>query len=258
MTDIEAKLKEFEDKYEARIAKLELDLAKEKARSQIQNCMGRYAYMHTGGRHTECMECFAVGDPDLSIEIGPMGKFVGPDAAYRVYHLGHNAGEGNRLGFMAEHTLTTPVIEVADDLQTAKAIWISPGHETGNDPETGKPCAQWMWGRYAMDFKNVNGEWKIWHFQMFGTFRCDFDTPWTETEPADRRLKLFEPKADVVDEDAAGFASAAGKPDFPTTFMEEYAPDRAMKMWPAPPEPYATFEGTRSMVGAPENYVYPG
>lgn len=258
MTELEKRLAALEEQFEAKIAKLELDLAKERAVTQIQNCMGRYAYMHTGGLHTECMECFAVGDPDLSIEIGPMGKFVGPDAAYRVYHLGHNAGEGNRLGFLAEHTLTTPVIEVADDLKTAKAIWISPGHETAVDPVNG-PEPQWMWGRYAMDFKNVDGEWKIWHFQMFGTFRCDFDTPWTQTEPCDRRLKLFESRdAQGEAEELGDMVGAMGRPDFPTSFMEEYAPDRAMKMWPAPPEPYATFEGTRSMVGAPENYVYPG
>ena len=236
----------------ARLEKLELELAKEKAVTQIQNCMGRYAYMHTGGMHTECMKCFAEGDPDLTIEIGPGGKFVGPDAAYRVYHINHNVGEGDRIGFMAEHTLTTPVIEVADDLQTAKALWISPGHETAMDHESGEVEAEWMWGRYAMDFKCINGEWKIWHFQMFPTFRCSYYKSWVETVACDRLM------ADA--NEAQGKERIPMQPDStadePTTFFEEYAADCVMKYWPAPPEPYETFEGTQSMVGAPEGYVY--
>ena len=225
---------------EARLDALELALNKERAVTQIQNCLGRYVYMHTGGRHTECVECFANGDPDLSIEIGPMGVYRGPDAAYRVYHLGHNQWEGDRIGFCAEHTLTTPVIEVADDLQTAKALWISPGHETS--VEDGVPDPTWMWGRYAMDFKNVDGQWKIWHFQMFPTFRCNYYKSWADTVPFDQILA--EHSEEKVPE-------AGGGADEPTTFFEEYSPKRVMKYWPQPPKPYHTFEGTQSMVGAP-------
>jgi hypothetical protein len=204
--------------------------------------MGRYVYMHTGGKHTQCMECFANGDPDLTIEIGPMGLYKGPDAAYRVYHLGHNAWEGDRLGFCAEHTLTTPVIEVADDLQTAKALWISPGHETSIEPEGPDPT--WMWGRYAMDFKCIDGQWKIWHFQMFPTFRCNYYKAWTDTVPFDKIIAEHPMENEATQQ-------GAGKPDAPTTFFEEYSTDRAMKYWPQPPAPYATFAGTQSMVGAP-------
>lgn len=250
MIDIEARLKEFEDKYVAKIAELELKLEKERIARQIQNVMGRYAYMHTGGMHTECAKLFANGDPEMSIEIGPGGVFYGADAAYRAYTIGHNAGEGNRVGFMAEHTLTTPVIEVADDLQTAKALWISPGHETGFDPDKGGLGAQWMWGRYAVEFKCIDGEWKMWHFQMFPTFRCDYDTSWVDTEPADR---IFARERIAKGLDPLDSVTGKGEygPNFPTTFFEEYASDRVMKYWPQPPEPYATYAGSRSMVGAP-------
>ena len=245
---IEERLDQLEQDYNARIAKLELELAKEKAVTQIQNCMGRYAYMHTAGMHTRCLDCFANGDPELSIEIGPSGIYRGPDAAQRIYDKGHNQYENARIGFMAEHTLTTPVIEVADDLQTAKALWISPGHETDLDPETGKYEGDWMWGRYAMDFKCIDGQWKIWHFQMFPTFRCDYYHCWTDTEANDRVM--------ARERDRLGLPfyppmfPAAGDPDEPTSFFEEYARDRIMKFWPQPPEAYETFEGTQSMVGA--------
>lgn len=252
MTELEKRLEALENDYKKTIAELRLELAKEKAVTQIQNCMGRYAYMHTGGMHTACLECFANGDPDLTIEIGPTGVYRGPDAAIRVYDTGHNEYEAERLGFMAEHTLTTPVIEVADDLQTAKAIWISPGHETAPDPETGKYEGDWIWDRYAMDFKCVNGEWKIWHFQMFPTFRCDYYTCWTETEPNDRVQERMRLEAGL-EMNVPMFEAAPA--DEPTTFFEEYATDRVMKFWPQPPRPYATFEGTQSMVGAPPEGV---
>ncbi len=248
LTALEQKLAQSLEK----ISALELALAKERAITQIQNCMGRYAYMHTGGKHTECMECFAVGDSDLSIEIGPMGVFKGPDAAYRVYHIIHNAGEGDRVGFCAEHTLTTPVIEVADDLQTAKAIWISPGHETSIEPD-GSADPTWMWGRYAMDFKCVDGQWKIWHFQMFPTFRCNYYTAWTDTVPFDRLMRQHMAERPAGEEPPAGPGGL--RPDAPMTFFEEYATDRVMRYWPQPPAPYQTFEGTQSMVGAPPEGV---
>lgn len=237
---------------EERLERLEHDLAKERAVTQIQNCMGRYAFLHTGGMHTECMDCFAVGDPELSIEIGPSGLFRGPDAAERVYKNGHNACELDRHGCMAEHSLTTPVIEVADDLQTAKAIWISPGHETAEDWASGEFSSDWTWGRYAMDFKCVNGEWKIWHFQMFPTFRCNFYQSWADTEANDR---LLEKERIRLGRDKYPSLFPNEEADAPTTFFEEYARDRIMKYWPQPPQPYESFAGTQSMVGAPPEGV---
>jgi hypothetical protein len=52
---------------------------------------------------------------------------------------------------IAEHCLTSPVIQVAKDGKTAKAIWFSPGVE-GN---------QWAYGKYAIDFVKEDGQWKI-------------------------------------------------------------------------------------------------
>lgn len=245
---IEERMDALEEKYEKRIASLEHELEKEKAVTEIQNCMGRYAYLHTGGMHTACVDCFAVGDPDLSIEIGPSGVYTGPDAAYRVYERGHNESEKDRRGLLAEHALTTPVIEVADDLQTAKAIWISPGHEAGTDYEDGSFEAGWLWGRYAMDFKRVNGQWKIWHFQMYSTFRCGYYKSWADVPASDLAAEK------TVLEDGSVYYNPMfpnNPPDKPTTFFEEYSKDRVPKYWPQPPRPYRTFDGTPSMVGAP-------
>lgn len=249
---IEERFQALERTYDERLKKLELELEKEKAITQIQNCMGRYVYMHTGRMHKSCVECFAVGDPDLSIEIGPSGVYKGPDAADRVYTIGHNASEPIPNGFLAEHPLTTAVIEVADDLQTAKALWITPGHEAAWDKSGEHFECDWMWGRYACDFKFINGQWKIWHMQMFSTFRCDYYTSWGDTIADDLIHEKIQ-KSDGTEIYAPILAETM--PDHPTTFFEEFSKDRPIKYWPQPPQPYRTFAGSQSMVGAPPEGV---
>lgn len=79
-------------------------------------------------------------------------------------------------GLMIEHTLTTGIIEIADDRQTAKGVWISPGHETFPMGDTMRP--HWSWGRYAVDFVREDGGWRIWHLHVLTTFRTPYDKSW--------------------------------------------------------------------------------
>jgi hypothetical protein len=216
---------------ETRVAKLEQELARVKAALEIQNLFSRYMILHSAGKDGDCADLFARNSPGVSVEFHSMGLFKGPEGIKKLYN--HNMGGNKKVfpGGMFEHTLTTPVIEVAKDGQTAKGIWISPGHETfpGKD---GKPEAFWMWCKYGVDFIKERGGWKIWHYQVFMTFLCPFDKPWTDASAMPRR---------------PGMANA----DAPTTYYRPYAADSSPEYWPAPPEPYETFEGSRSMVGAP-------
>lgn len=227
-----------------RVENLERELKKAKAISEIQNLLGRYVYMHIGGQHNGCMELFSKRE-DMTIEIGPMGLFRGPKGLQQIYGVNHTVNEGDRRGFLAVHPLTTPVIEVADDLQTAKGLWLHHGVETQPDMESqGKMNAVFMDGYYAIDFIFEDGAWKMWHFHMFPLFSCPWNTPFTEVEPLDRIM--FE-RGERVE----GFNRMQLGADEPTSFMREYAADRPTVFWPQPPEPFATFEGTRTMVGAP-------
>lgn len=66
-------------------------------------------------------------------------------------------------GLLELHQITTPVIQVARDLKTAKGMWMSTGailmlHDA--DSETGRSFT-WDSGKYAVDFINLNGVWKI-------------------------------------------------------------------------------------------------
>ena len=80
----------------------------------------------------------------------------------RLYAEFHTYIEGDLKGNMNLHTLTTPVIEVADDGKTAKGLWISPGVECPRVPLFGgEHQAAWCWIKYGVDFAKEDGKWKV-------------------------------------------------------------------------------------------------
>ncbi len=73
------------------------------------------------------------------------------------------------VGQLLLHVTTTAIIEIAEDGQTAKGFWYSPGmiKETGQN-------AQAIWEAYGCDFVKENGVWKIWHLHMYTDFTGGF------------------------------------------------------------------------------------
>jgi hypothetical protein len=88
------------------------------------------------------------------------------EAVSKVYPEIKNVKENEGVGDLVLHTLTTPYIEIAEDGQTAKGVWMSVGlcSRTGQD---GKASGMWLWEKFATDFVKEDGEWKIWHFQIY-------------------------------------------------------------------------------------------
>jgi hypothetical protein len=74
-------------------------------------------------------------------------------------------------GSMMFHSLTSPVIVVAGDRKTAKAVWYSPGYVS--QTPNGVKDSKWMWERYGIDFALEDGHWKIWHFHVYTDFASD-------------------------------------------------------------------------------------
>jgi hypothetical protein len=112
---------------------------------EIHNIMGRRAYLHSAGRHDhEIEELWSTRD-DVVFEAEDMGAWTKLSSIKKSYVNGNPFPSGTK-GLMIEHTLTTPVIEIAEDGQTAKGVWVSPGHETFPVAE-GPPKAHWSWGR---------------------------------------------------------------------------------------------------------------
>ena len=190
---------------------------------EIKNVMGKYEYMLTGGKTAEIADQLFVEKttPGLRVDYGDLGVYEGE----RVYELMYALSKVvTAPGILAEHTLTTPIIEVAGDGKTARGVWISPGHEVF--PIEGKLTAHWTWCKYDVVFIKQDGEWKIWRFDVIGTFYTSYDKSWVEA-------KL--PSAEDRD-------MGVPKPDRPTARKGDYSPEAVVKYDPVPPEPYETFE----------------
>ncbi len=159
---------------EARVARLE-------AIAQIQNVMSRHAWYYGAGQHArELEEIWARKAPDICWG-SDQGWWVGR-ALLQDYYVDYfdrfrardlkafsalhpevadepaNLGAGSSM----MHTNSTPVIEVAGDGRTAKGMWYSIGQVT--QTPGGRQTPVYMWERYAVDFINEGGQWKIWHF----------------------------------------------------------------------------------------------
>lgn len=105
--------------------KLLRNLRKLQAYRDIQNIMGRAAAALNFHEREKLAGFFALSQPDVSLEYADEGLFVGREAVEAA--LGLILGGEPRPGEMLDMQLTTPVIEVAEDARTAKALWWCPG-----------------------------------------------------------------------------------------------------------------------------------
>jgi hypothetical protein len=212
---------------------------------EIANLMGRYIYKHEVQKDTEFLNTIFANRDDISWEVANFGAYYGRNAVKSILdaHSGifdkkskPEDGDLFKAGVMIMHTLTTPVIEVAGDGKTAKGVWISPGHETMKNPETGKYKGHWCWTKYGCDFIREDGKWKMWHYHVYRIFRTPYDVDWAEE---------YETKKEAAQKTkTAGFTTV--KPSFPTTFDNPYTTKYIAQPVPAAPEPFETWDPAKS------------
>jgi hypothetical protein len=238
-----------------RLQKENQKLRKARDVQEIQNVMSMHEYYHGACRHRDEMDAiWAQNTPGLAFEEAVLnGRYVGLDAI-RGYYVDFFEGffktalqevreifpqlrndPENKLAFGVQmlHTLTTPVIEVAGDGETAKAVWLSPGYVTA--PVRGKLQAFWHWDRYAVDFVNESGKWKIWHMFVGKDFSTPYEKSWVEI--------ALDPTPGIQLDAVPGFP----KPNAPSLMpYTGYSPFKVARFEPIPPVPYGTFSETFS------------
>ena len=197
-------------------------------RIEIQNLMSRYIYCHYYNAYDEVAKLFADRD-DTTVEIANWGVYKGMAGVIRLYpELHGKLLIGDRKGRLHANCVSTPVIEVAEDGQTAQGMWFMSGAETspkGEHTEDGLD-PHWTWARYCIDFIKDNGVWKIWHFYVAGLFHTPYDTSWVDhTAP----------------HDDLSWIPAEYRSDEPPTFNYEYNTEEPISTFPHLPEPYETF-----------------
>lgn len=194
-------------------------------RHQIENLMGAYANLHTARMHESTSELFDLNREDIWVEVGGLGVFKGREGVRRFFVDHHYSMEGDGKGIMNIHTLTTPIIQVAEDGKTAKGTWMSPGAETRIRDEDGELICVWIWGRYEVDFiKNKEEEWKFWHFKIINDFMTDYRHSWVDTE-----CRLGQKiRKEIPDTDAS------------CSFEDGYSKTNRKGLFPEIPKPYKT------------------
>jgi len=206
-----------------RRARLATKLNKLRAYQEIQNQMGGVVAAINFRQADKVLERFALDRPDVSLEWADEGVFSGPEAVTTIVR--ETVGRDPLPGEMVDLQLTTPIIEVADDLGSARAVWWSPGAgatvEESQDPE-----AIWLWGMFAVDFLPYGDTWKVWHLHYFRYIKCRYDKGWTDDTSLINRLNVpMHPLSK------------------PSTYHNPYSPLSIRDGLPAAPRPYATDDG---------------
>lgn len=196
-------------------------MQKLEAYRQIQNEMGRAVAAFNFRQADRLLSFFALDKEDVSLEYADEGVFNGPEAVRTI--IQEVVGKEPKPGEMLDMQLTTPIIEIADDLQTAKCVWWMPG--AGAIPQKGgDPMAIWAWGELAVTFAQEDGRWKIWKLHYFRYMKCDYKKGWVDDTSMINRLNTpLHPMADT------------------TTYHNPYSPASIRVGLPCPPKPYRTY-----------------
>ena len=138
------------------------------------------------------------------------------------------------VGSLDVSNMTTPIIELAEDMQTAKGLWYYMEGDTNYD-ETGIATYH-HWGWVGVDFVIEDGQWKIWHM----VFAEDLDFRAGETWVEARKEKP------VLPEYAALAEIKLPEPNVPAEVYEKWHDRRRQVDFPGVPQPYTTFADTFS------------
>ncbi len=147
---------------------------------------------------------------------------------------GKTLEEMRGAGSLDVNNFTTPIIELADDMQTAKGLWYYMRGNTDYD-ETGIATYH-QWGWLGIDFIYEDGAWKIWHMVSAEDLNFRAGTTWVEkAEPLP-----------VKPEYAAIAEFKMPQPNVPGDIYELWHDRRKAVDFPGVPQAYGTFADTFS------------
>ena len=165
---------------------LEYTLFKLEAQEACRNLMGRYSYYRTAFQSKEIVDLWAKRDDDKLVT--PWGSYQGHQGIEACYLQDIGDRSDAKVfeaikGAVIMHEVDTEVIEVAEDLRTAKAAFLSQGHDTYVDRTDNETVhAKWAWEKYSVDFIREDGEWKIWHMTIYPLFQSEYGEGWADNQ----------------------------------------------------------------------------
>ena len=191
----------------------------------VANLQGRYMYYLEAHRYAELLGLFALDQPQVSVEIGEGGIYVGAEKV-RALFLEVLRPFFMMPGMMPVHMLTTPVIEVQSDGHSAAGMWQTLGCNSFPGPDGLK--AVWQQGYYDNAYVRGTAGWRILRMRWQANFRTSFDRGWVQ-EPLYRLQPL----------DWSKFPERMRPDSIGGEGHEFYDPARVRACAPRPPEPQA-------------------
>jgi hypothetical protein len=194
------------------------------ATKEIANLQGRYLYYIQAHDYDRVLSLFALDDPEVSAEISSTGVYVGAKKV-RALFLDLIKPLFTSAGSLPIHMLTTPVIEISPDGQSATGMWQTLGCNAF--PTEDGLVATWQQGKYDNEFVCRDGRWFFRRFRWLCNFRTPFDEGWVR-----RPMTMVEPL------DLSHLPERC-HPSRPSDPYPGYDPSRLMDFGPLPPEPLA-------------------
>jgi hypothetical protein len=223
---------------------------------EIENLMAKHVYYHallknkeelldlwvreTPEPHFAQNQGYYVGYESLMHYYGELNikmQWEQLKALNKVYPEVEVKEENLGAGAFQVHALTTSIIEVAGDGQTAKGIWYTPGAIAMVGPD-GNARGSWIWERYGVDFAREDGEWKIWHLHCYTDFMSASNEDWAASKK--------DAPMGMGDDDGSGAPEGLPRPDREEVTYRTYTPKQVPQDLPRIPEPYYTFSETFS------------
>jgi len=223
---------------------------------EIQNLMSRRAFYHSVGQNENELALWSqkrevrwaqnqgcwVGMKSHSYSYDQLNRKVQAADLERLSKSNpaiRNVPENRFVGNTILHLLTTPILEIARDGQSAKGMWYTPGAIL-TTADGKKPMGMWIWERYGVDFVREDGRWRFLNIQVNTDFMNEMGKP----------LALQGPDAAAMGtEGGAQFGpDAVGikfpGPDIAKSTYREFGPTRVPTITPRMPEPYRTLSET--------------
>jgi len=218
-----------------------------------QNLMARFTFAQEQGMEEAWFDSLWSGRDDISLGENN-GFWIGRDSVRKAWVDGRNAVRQADLeilrvkdpdlplgaGSMDRVNLMSPLVEVARDGQTAKAMWYCPGVSTRSEAD-GKMHLCWHYIRYAADFILEGETWKLWHVFAGSEFRFEMGHSYI---PATGMKSL--PDATVHVQAPETVHLPLGREKMPPYYLEMqvYSIDYGWSAYPAEPVPYERFAET--------------
>ena len=223
-------------------------------RREMKNLMGKFVEGCLLCREAELVDMLFCSREDISLGFNN-GYYAGREAV-KGYFDAVAAATGKKskllqklfpekLGALSDEALygvgpfkaeplTNFYMQEAEDLQTAKAVWMVEGSIT--DISVKGPVTCWTWGYYAVDFIREDGHMKLWHVLRTEETHCPNGVDWGNPSDPYPELPEFAELAEIV----------IPEPNVPMTVNELFSAKRGPAKPPRLPEPYTTFAETFS------------